>query len=114
MVKTDWFERFAIEPLAREMITETAASGLFPAHWIGCDSFFGRNKDFLTALPGGYYYFADIPENIMVWTKWPEIKVAEYSGRGRKPIRPEASTTPVAVSEIAADNYIPWRRTVLG
>ncbi|MEW5920586.1 MAG: transposase [Bacillota bacterium] len=49
--------------LALEMITQAAASGLFPARWIGCDSFFGRNKDFLATLPEEYYYFADIPEN---------------------------------------------------
>jgi len=52
--------------LALEMINKAAASGLFPARRIGCDSFFGRNKEFLASLPKNYYYFADIPENIMV------------------------------------------------
>lgn len=100
--------------LALEMINQTIASGLFPARWIGCDSFFGRNKEFLASLPKEYYYFADIPENIMIWPKQPDVSVAKYSGRGRKPIKLQASTKPVPVSQIAKDENIPWQRVFLG
>ncbi len=100
--------------LALEMINQTTSSGLFPARWIGCDSFFGRNKKFLSALPKDYYYFADIPENIMVWSEMPTISVKAYSGRGRKPKKPEASTKPVLVSQIAKDNRVPWQQMILG
>ncbi len=100
--------------LASEMINQTIASGLFPARWIGCDSFFGRNKEFLASLPEGYCYFADIPENIMVWIEMPTVSVAEYSGHGRKPINPQASTKPVPVSQIAKNNSIPWQQVILG
>jgi len=100
--------------LALEMIIQTAASGLFPARWIGCDSFFGRNKEFLASLPEEYYYFADIPENIMVWQSMPTVYVPEYSGRGKKPEKLRASTQPIPVSQIARDKSIPWREVVLG
>jgi SRSO17 transposase len=100
--------------LALELINQTASSDHFPARWIGCDSFFGRSKEFLSALPEGYYYFADIPENIMVWLKMPTMSVKAYSGRGRKPKNPEASSKPVPVSQIAKDNRVPWQQMILG
>ncbi len=100
--------------LALEIIIQTAASGLFPARWIGCDSFFGRNKEFLASLPKEYYYFADIPENIMVWQSMPTVYVPEYRGRGKKPEKLRASTQPIPVSQIARDKSIPWREVVLG
>jgi len=98
--------------LALEMINETVKSGLFPARWIGCDSFFGRNKEFLAALPEGYYYFADIPENIMVFTEMPTLEKAPYSGRGKKPKGLRASFEAVPVSQIATDDRIPWQQVV--
>ena len=100
--------------LALEMINQIITSGLFTVRWFGCDSFFGRNKEFLASLPEGYYYFADIPENIMVWLEKPTVSLAEYSGRGRKPIYPKASTKPIPVSQIAKDNNIPWQKAILG
>ena len=100
--------------LALEMITQTATSGIFPARWIGCDSFFGRNKEFLASLPEEYYYFADIPENIMAWLKMPTVSLPEYNGRGKRPKKPRASTKPVPVSQIAKDKSIPWREVILG
>lgn len=100
--------------LALEMIKQTAALGQFPARWIGCDSFFGRNKEFLASLPEEYYYFADIPENIMVWQSMPDVYVPKYSGRGKIPEKQRASTKPVPVSQIAGDKRIPWREVVLG
>lgn len=99
--------------LALEMIKQTIASGLFPARWIGCDSFFGRNKQFLASLPENYYYFADIPDNIMVWLQTPTVSVAQYNGRGRKPSKPQASTKPVPVSQIAKNDSIPWQVVIL-
>ncbi len=74
----------------------------------------GRSKEFLSALPEGYYYFADIPENIMVWLKMPTVSVKAYSGRGKRPKNPEASTKPVPISQIAKDNRIPWQKMILG
>jgi SRSO17 transposase len=100
--------------LALEMIKQTIASGLFPARWIGCDSFFGRNKEFLASLPEEYCYFADIPENIMVWLEMPTVSVPEYNGHGKRSIYPRASSQPVPISQIAKDENIPWQRVFLG
>jgi len=100
--------------LAQEMIANVALSGLFPATWIGCDSFFGRNKEFLASLPEGYHYFADIPENTLVWLEMPEVCVPKSSGRGRKPTRPQASSKPISVSDVAKDKHCPWKQVILG
>ena len=100
--------------LALEMINQTVETGLFPARWIGCDSFFGRSKEFLASLPEGYYYFADVPENKMVWLEMPTVSIPEYSGRGPRPQKPKASTAPIPVSQIARDENIPWQQKVLG
>ena len=99
--------------LALEMINRTAESNLFPARWIGCDSFFGRSKEFLASLPEEYYYFADIPEDTLIWPQMPEVSVPEYSGRGPKPKKPKASTKPIPVSKIAEDENIPWQPKIL-
>ncbi len=100
--------------LALEMITKTAKSGLFPVRWIGCDSFFGREKEFLSSLPEGYYYFADVPENTLVWLEEPEVSIPEYSGRGPRPEKPKPATAPIPLSQIARDENIPWQQKVLG
>ena len=100
--------------LALNMIKRTVESGLFPARWIGCDSFFGRSKDFLSSLPESCYYFADVPENTLVWPEMPEVFIPEYSGRGPRPTKQKASTAPVPVSQIAEDESSPWQQKVLG
>ncbi len=98
--------------LASELITKTVESGHFPARWIGCDSFFGRNKKFLLSLPKQCYYFADIPENTLVYSEMPELIIPDYSGRGKRPTKPKAVTKPITASELAKDNNN-WRQKVL-
>jgi SRSO17 transposase len=100
--------------LASDMIKDTISSGKFPAKWIGCDSFFGRNKEFLASLPEECYYFADIPENILVFIQMPEVGIPESSGRGKKYTKERAFTNPVSVSSIAKDASIPWQKVILG
>jgi SRSO17 transposase len=100
--------------LALEMLVEAVASGLFPAKWVGMDSAFGCNKEFLDAIPEGLYYFADVPSNTLVFAEMPEVKVPEYSGRGRRDLKPKASTEPVSVSSLALDEGREWSRVCLG
>lgn len=100
--------------LASDMIKDAIASGKFPAKWIGCDSFFGRNKEFLASLPEKCYYFADIPENLLVFTEMPKVGIPESSGRGKKCTKERALTNPVSVSSIAKDASIPWQKVILG
>lgn len=100
--------------IAAELIQKTADSGLFPSKWIGCDSFFGTNREFLDSLPEGLYYFADVHANINVWLEKPEVYIPEYKGRGPRPKKPKARTEPIPVSDIAKNDSIPWHTVVLG
>jgi hypothetical protein len=78
------------------------------------DSFFGCDHHFLDSLPQGLVYFADIPNNHLVFTSYPEMSVPEYKGKGRRPSIPVPSFPPVDVSTIAADDSVPWNNVVLG
>ena len=99
--------------LASEQITTAYESGLFPAKYIGADSFFGNNSNFLNSLPEGLIYFADIKSNHVVYPKRPELSVPSYSGRGRTPTRGVSDISPCSVKEIADDESLPWNRVVL-
>ncbi|MDD3851911.1 MAG: IS701 family transposase, partial [Firmicutes bacterium] len=100
--------------IASEMIRDAVTSGKFPAKWIGCDSFFGRNKGFLASLPENCYYFADIPDNLLMFTQMPIVGVPQSQGRGRKFTKERALTNPIPVSQIADDTSLPWQRISLG
>ena len=52
--------------IAAEMIGALHREGRFPARWIGCDSAYGSNRDFLNALPPDLCYFASIKSNTRV------------------------------------------------
>jgi len=99
--------------IASDMLKSTIASGKFPAKWIGCDSFFGRDKEFLASLPENYYYFADIPENLKVFIQMPVVGVPEKNGHGKRFTKERALTDPIPVSSIANDTSIPWQRIIL-
>jgi len=85
--------------LASEMIAEVVKTGMFRAKWIGADSFFGRNKEFLDGLPEGMLYFADILHNMNVY---PLGVMAERLGTGA-----------VKVLDMAADDSTLWNRVIL-
>ena len=100
--------------LASELLKRVDASGLFQAKWIGCDSFFGTSKDFLDSIPEGRYYFADVHANVSVWRERPQVFMPEPKPTGRPRSKPKCSYPPSAVSELAADDSIPWERVILG
>lgn len=100
--------------IALELINDAINSGKFPAKWIGCDSFFGRSKEFLASLPEDTYYFADIPENLLVFTEMPVVGLPQSKGRGKKFSKERALTDPIKVSGIATDTSISWQRVNLG
>jgi SRSO17 transposase len=87
--------------LASEMIDNVAKAGIFKAKWVGADSFFGRNKDFLKKLPEGMLYFADILFNMKVFP------LAGPAGSGI------AASESIMASEVAADENISWVRIIL-
>lgn len=100
--------------IAAELIKKAIDSGLFPAQWIGVDSFFGNSKEFLDSIPEGSYYFADIHADRVVFREMPDLVLPEYKGRGRRDLMPKPSILPVTVTSIANDPTIPWNKVVLG
>ena len=97
-----------------EMICEAANSGKFPAKYVGIDSAFGSDSDFLDSLPETLTYFADIRSNQYVFVGRPDTAVPAYSGRGRMPTKEKPEFEPRKVSEIAEDSEFPWNDVVLG
>ena len=99
--------------IALDLISEHQKSGLFPAKRITCDSFFGRDSDFLDQLPDDLYYFAEVPCNIKIFKEHPQCQVPEYSGKGRKPTKKKCKPAPVSVSNLANDPSLNWEERVL-
>jgi SRSO17 transposase len=95
------------------MITNLENSGLFKGKYVGVDSSFGRDHEFLDALPQRLVYFADVPNNHLVFLGRPEMLVPQRSGRGRKP-GPAPSFPPIKVKDLADDPAFPWQDVVLG
>jgi len=100
--------------LALKLLQEAEANGAFAGCWVGVDSFFGSNPEFLDAVGEKYYYFADIRSNTSVWLKRPEIGLPPYKGRGPYPQKEKPLTDPVAVSEIAKDPSLSWQTVNIG
>jgi SRSO17 transposase len=96
--------------LASEMINETASSGTLPFKWIGCDSAFGCDRDFLESLPKKCYYFADTRCNQLVFTAMPKMETPLSNKTGRPFKHPRPSFPPVKVSSFAEDESLPWQR----
>jgi SRSO17 transposase len=94
-----------------EMINKIYASGLFECKYVGVDSDFGSDPDFLDSLPEGLVYFAEVPRNLHAFER--RIVVPEPIGGGGKP-SPTPSFAPKQVSEIAADPSVPWKEVILG
>ena len=100
--------------IASDMLRKACESNLFLAKWVGVDSFFGRSHEFLDSIPKELYYFADIPDDTLVFTKRPKCDIPPYSGRGRKPVQVKPEFPPVSVKSIARDDSIPYKRVQMG
>jgi SRSO17 transposase len=97
-----------------EMINNAVRSGLFPAKYVGVDSAFGSDSDFLDGLPESVIYFADVRSNHLVFTDRPDVYIPAYSGRGRKPTKCKTDVAPLTVKEIVEGSEASWERVVLG
>ena len=95
--------------LALEMIHELHRQGRFPAQWITCDEFFGRDSAFLDQLPTGISYFAEVLCNTRVWLKRPRAVLPRYSGRGRRPEKVKVSTPSRTVSALSKNHQLGWQ-----
>ena len=100
--------------IALELLRNVEATGAFTGNWVGVDSFFGSNPEFLDAVGEKHYYFADIRSNTLVWLEKPEIGLPPYKGRGPYPKKEKPLTDPVPVSEIANDPLLPWQMVSIG
>jgi SRSO17 transposase len=100
--------------IATELIQNIAASGAFPARWIGADSAYGSDQSFLDSLPEGFLYFAEIHKNITFFKSMPEVSVPPYKGKGKIPTLPKPSFPPVSAESIANDPQLKWEKTYLG
>lgn len=100
--------------IATEMLNEVSATGLFPARWVGADCVYGMNKEFIAAIPEDLWYFADIQSGTLIFTRKPEMVAPEYSGRGRRDLKPRPSVAPMQVKALADDDTYPWSKVHLG
>lgn len=100
--------------IASLLIEQVKTTGLFPARWIGCDSTFGSDHEFLDKISTDYYYFADIKSNTKVWLERPEIGIPPYKGKGRRPVKKQPLEKAVSVSDIANNPSLTWHTVTLG
>lgn len=101
------------QEIGLELITR--ASKKFPARWIGCDTVFGSDENFLDSLPEGLYYFTDVKKNEKVYLEKPEVGVPQYQGRGRRPVNPKVISDhrTYKVKELAKSKELTWHRIKL-
>ncbi len=100
--------------IATQMLHELETTGFFKAKWIGVDSLYGNNKEFLRSIPEKYWYFADVSFDTKIWKSKPTFKVPEHNGKGRKPTKEKPSISALKVVHIAKDENIPWKKKYLG
>ena len=100
--------------IAANMIRKAVDSRLFPIKYVGADSAYGSDSDFLDSLPEATIYFADVKKDHMVFASRPKMSVPAYSGKGRKPWKEVSDFPPRTVKEIAEDSDLPWNDVVLG
>ena len=100
--------------MLQDMINKAIRSGKFPAKYVGVDSSFGSDNNFLDSLPDNIIYFADVRSNCYIFASRPDVFVPPYSGTGRKPIKGKTKVKPLTVKELLEQSKTPWERVVLG
>jgi SRSO17 transposase len=97
-----------------EMICKVVDSGKFPAKYVGVDSAYGSDGEFLDSLPESIIYFADVKGNCRVFVERPPVSIPLYSGKGRKPEKEKPGFAPLTASEIIQDPSRAWSKVTLG
>jgi SRSO17 transposase len=88
--------------IALDLHARTQAAGHVSLDWLTFDEGYGRDGDFLAELERRQQrYVAEVPINTTVWTEDPATQVPEYTGRGRRPVRP-ARDSVRTVQEVGA------------
>ena len=104
------------QQIALKLIDEVRTTGCFPAKWIGVDSAFGSDIEFLDDLPKELFYFAAIKSDTQVFTKKPKVGLPPYKGRGRRPTKSRilpGQPKPRSVAEIAKSDRVSWKPVVV-
>jgi SRSO17 transposase len=100
--------------IAKEMIADVIAKGLFKIQCIGCDAAFGSDHTFLDSLPKSIYYFASVRANEYIFRTMPAVFIPEKkSGRGGAYKHPRSEEPPTDVTKIANDDSIPWEKIII-
>jgi SRSO17 transposase len=104
------------QEIAIDLINEILETGLYPSKWIGADSAFGSDIEFLNALPKDRYYFAAVKSNEQVFLQKPQLGCPPYKGRGPRPTKIgilPGQPNPQNVSEIAKSGGLSWKAVVI-
>ncbi|MFH0728605.1 MAG: IS701 family transposase [Pseudomonadota bacterium] len=104
------------QEIAIDLINEILESGLYPSKWIGGDSAFGSDIEFLNALPKDRYYFVAVKSNEQVFLQKPQLGLPAYKGRGPRPTKIgilPGQPKPQSVSEIAKSGHLTWEPAVI-
>jgi SRSO17 transposase len=75
--------------LGLDLHARVSAAGHVRLDWLTCDEGYGRDGAFLAELERRRQrYVAEVPVTTTVWTEDPATQIPDYSGRGRRPLRP--------------------------
>ena len=102
--------------IASDLIYQVKKSGFYLAKWIGCDTTFGSDSDFLDNLPEDLFYFAHIRSVTKIFTRKPKTGLPEYKGSGPRPKKKKLlpdQPGPRKVSEIAQSYRLHWMPVIL-
>lgn len=107
---------FATKPqLSLAMIQAVLQAGVLPCRWVAGDEAFGDNTELLDQIAAlGKWYFCEVAHDTRVWQQRPATIQPVWSGRGRKPTRPQLASdaaAAVTVANLAASLTVnAWRR----
>ena len=94
--------------LALEMVAGARANGM-SFGWVGVDSLYGHNNQFLNALEdAGERFMADVRKNYKIWTECPKLEVPAKpaSQRGRRCKRARLRNEKQKEKYVRVDEYV--------
>ena len=96
--------------LGLELHTRVQQAGHIHFDWLTCDEGYGRDGAFLSELERRRQrYVAEVPVTTTVWTQDPATQIPEYTGRGRRPMRPVRDSVRSVVAVAAALPATAWQ-----
>jgi hypothetical protein len=104
------------QQIALKLIDEVRRTGCFPAKWIGADSAFGSDIEFLDALPKERFLLCRHQVRYTGFYKETKSGLPPYKGRGRRPTKPKilpGQPKPRSVAEIAKSDRVSWKPVVV-